>query len=203
MLTKFLLTVYLAGTLTTAALVKKVEKTAEFDDIPATQAAVQPLGAYEGLKYTGFVVVNQKLPIIGGQVAGINPNSAPNAAAFDPRSTVLNGPPSITPDGNTVAFTAKSFYFGCVLPEANAITSTPTSCTVTVTGRSYFKVGPKAEEIQQSFEFTPKLGALKQEMVVAKLTSFALVDQITFDVQPSGIALLTDNYNYYLHGKNL
>ena len=118
----------------------------------------------------------------GTIVAGVTPESYPNAGAYGETTGVTNGSPYITTQYSGSAddiFDFESFYFGCVVGTVEAIASLPESCTITVIGYKSSK-----EVAKQSFDF--KVGTLETlaPMIKAELSKdFKGIDTATFSTE--------------------
>lgn len=129
----------------------------------------------------------------------MNPESSPNVGAYSARSQLLdNSTPVITTNyagSVTDTFDFQRFYFGCVAATAEAIASTPLSCTVKVQGYR-----ASNEVAEQEFEFSPGLLQLTVDMVEATLNDdFKGVDTVTFTTDysiPGAGATLLDSLSY-------
>lgn len=74
---------------------------------------------------------------MGTGAAGVKPQSAPNVVSFDAIAAATEGEPSIFSDfddSNAESFTLKSFYFGCIITNAETLASVPVDCTINITG---------------------------------------------------------------------
>lgn len=130
----------------------------------------------------------------------MTPKSAPNVGAYSARSQLLDGgaSPLITtnyPGSVTDTFDFQRFYFGCVAATAEAIASTPLSCTIKVQGYR-----ASNEVAKQEFEFNAGLLQLRADMVEARLNEhFRGVDTVTFTTEyavPGAGATLLDSLRY-------
>lgn len=75
---------------------------------------LSPVGDYKYLEYQGFSVGTEEL--LGVQIFGVTPQSAPNVAYSDAISDTFTGPALLADyDGSkTKSFDLKSFYYGCI-----------------------------------------------------------------------------------------
>lgn len=187
-----------------------------FDDLEPVAGgliSIQAVGPYNGLDYEGIskhnlyeLNVHQLTPtdlitlgIQGEVIAGVNPESSPNAGAYSARSQLLDSAtPVITTQYSgsvTDTFDFQKFYFGCVAATAETIASVPLACTVKVQG---FKASKEVAE--QEFKFNPGLLQLTVDMVEAKLNDkFKGVDTVTFTTDyalPAVGATLLDSLSY-------
>ncbi|KAF2725513.1 hypothetical protein K431DRAFT_342957 [Polychaeton citri CBS 116435] len=174
------------------------QESAKFDDLSALPAAVTAVGSYSHLYYQGFNVVSQG--ITDTQLVGVKAQSPSNVAAVDPLSETFQGQASLLTDyddSNTTSFDLQSFYFGCVLAEANSITSTPQTCSLTITGFA----GQNNAVATQSAQFTSS-GTLQQMKKVTLKSSFKKLTSVTFDLSSTTTALVTDDFSYVYYTKD-
>ncbi|TKA51589.1 hypothetical protein B0A55_12553, partial [Friedmanniomyces simplex] len=152
------------------------------------------LGPYNSLYF------NLNALDVGNGLAGVKPQSAPNVVAFDAIAAATEGDPSILADfdDSTVdSFNLQSFYFGCVVANAETAASVPVDCSITITG---YRNG--GEVASQDADFTTgSLLTLVANMDKVTLSSeFSNVDKVTFAID--GVldstldAVLFDNFAY-------
>ncbi|KAF2719852.1 hypothetical protein K431DRAFT_313805 [Polychaeton citri CBS 116435] len=166
---------------------------AKFDDITVLPAvAVTPIGNYDYLAYTNFVVVQQG--VSGIQVVGVPAHSGTQVAGFNPTSP---GSMDVNYSGSkTQSFDFDSFYFGCLPAELNSLTGTPEDCDVIVTGYKSSRVVAK-----QTVSFKAK--ALLQPMTFAQLKGFNSITKATFTVQATlPPAFIMDDVKYVANVKS-
>lgn len=153
------------------------------------------INVYDDLDYDGFVLIT--LGVGGIVAAGITAKSGSNVAAFAANTALLYGNPTLKTTGtSTKSFDLDYFYFGCVLATEETALSTPTACTVDIAG--YDSKGKKAKS--QSFHFKPT-GAVKSNMVQAKVTGWTQLSKVTFSNAANLTeATLLDNFSYTVRG---
>lgn len=152
-------------------------------------ASLQPIGAYDGLEWANFDVVN-----IGNGVTGVKPESSPNVALLYIASGGVSPTATLEPTGNTNYFALSSFYFGCVLSTEETLASAPTSCTISVTGMRNGKT-----VATESFSYTPDNAVLADLEKVTFNGQWAVVDHVVF--QSTGTlaaaqSVIFDNFVY-------
>lgn len=172
---------------------------ATFDDLQPVAGGLVSLtavGPYDGLDYQGINLIS--LGLGGTIVAGVIPNSSPNVGAYDIKTALTEGQPTVTTQYSgsvTDKFDFSNFYFGCVIATQETAASLPSACNITVTGyRASVQVA------QQSFEFNPGLLAVTAPLAEAALgEEFKGIDTAKFASDysvPDVSATLVDSFYY-------
>lgn len=151
------------------------------------------IGVYNLLNFKNINYVDTD-PDFDGNHLGLAPHTYPSAATFGAgTSSLTNSTPLITADyieSTLTSFTARSFWYGCVLPSPYTAGSLPVSCNITATG--YGKDGSKI--VSQEFGFKAN-GSVVQDQQFGTFKGFANVRSVGFEVVPKNIgAALIDNF---------
>ncbi|KAK5692334.1 hypothetical protein LTR17_025384 [Elasticomyces elasticus] len=156
---------------------------------------VTPLGPYNSLSF------NLNTINVGQGVAGVKPQSAPNVVTFDAIFKATEGEPSFTSDFDDSivdSFNFKSFYFGCVVTNAETAASVTDDCSIHITG---YRDGKEVASQDGKFDDGALLVGVSATMDKVTLNSgFKNVDKVTFAI--NGVldstldAALLDNFSY-------
>ncbi|CAK3803725.1 Herpes-BLLF1 multi-domain [Lecanosticta acicola] len=154
---------------------------------------ITSIGEYNLLNFTNINWVDTD-PDFDGNHLGLAPHTYPDVATFGAgTSSLTNSTPLITADyieSTLTSFTARSFWYGCVLPSPYTAGSLPVACNITATG--YSRDGhPLAV---QNFEFMTN-GSVVQDQKFGEFKGFTNVRSVGFSVTPANIgAALIDNF---------
>ncbi|KAF2161206.1 hypothetical protein M409DRAFT_28247 [Zasmidium cellare ATCC 36951] len=156
-------------------------------------SGITPIGVYNLLNFSNINFVDTD-PDFDGNHLGLAPHTYPYAATFGAgTSSLTQQTPLITAnyiESTLTSFTARSFWYGCVLPSPYTAGSLPVSCDITATG--YDKQGQKL--VSQNFTFKTN-GSVIQDQNFGTFRGFNSIYSLGFSVNnPNTAAALIDNF---------